>query len=72
MAQRIYRNALQGKPDQERKQGYQERDRKNKNGINEWIIRLIVEWICNLLDRLRSYSNFDAKLRRPDYIKFVA
>ena len=35
MAQRIYRNAVeQGKPDQERKQGYQERDQERiRNGI---------------------------------------
>ena len=31
---------------------------------------MIAEWIRqSFLDRLSSYSNFDAKLRRPDYSK---
>jgi len=72
MAQRIYRNAVeQGKPDQERKQGYQERDQERiKNGIKrmDYSFDSRVDKAI-FLDRLSSYSNFDAKLRRPDYSK---
>ena len=72
MAQRIYRNAVeQGKPDQERKQGYQERDQERiRNGIKrmDYSFDSRVDKAI-FLDRLRSYSNFDAKLRRPDYSK---
>jgi Peptidase S46. len=72
MAQRIYRNAVeQGKPDQERKHGYQERDQERiRNGIK----RMDYSFDSRVhkaifLDRLSSYSKFDAKLRRPDYSK---
>ena len=72
MAQRIYRNAVeQGKPDQERKQGYQERDQERiRNGIKrmDYSFDSRVDKAI-FLDRLSSYSNFDAKLRRPDYSK---
>ena len=72
MAQRIYRNAVeQGKPDQERKQGYQERDQERiRNGIKrmDYSFDSRVDKAI-FLDRLTSYSNFDAKLRRPDYSK---
>jgi len=72
MAQRIYRNAVeQGKPDQERKQGYQERDQERiRNGIKrmDYSFDSRVDKAI-FLDRLRSYSNFDAKFRRPDYSK---
>ena len=72
MAQRIYRNAVeQGKPDQERKQGYQERDQERiRNGIKrmDYSFDSRVDKAI-FLDRLISYSNFDAKLRRPDYSK---
>ena len=72
MAQRIYRNAVeQGKPDQERKQGYQERDQERiRNGIKrmDYSFDGRVDKAI-FLDRLSSYSNFDAKLRRPDYSK---
>ncbi len=72
MAQRIYRNAVErGKPDQERKQGYQERDQERiKNGIKrmDYSFDSRVDKAI-FLDRLSSYSNFDAKLRRPDYSK---
>ena len=74
MAQRIYRNAVeQGKPDQERKQGYQERDQERiRNGIKrmDYSFDSRVDKAI-FLDRLRSYSNFDAKLRRPDYSKYL-
>jgi len=72
VAQRIYRNAVeQGKPDQERKQGYQERDQERiRNGIKrmDYSFDSRVDKAI-FLDRLSSYSNFDAKLRRPDYSK---
>ena len=72
VAQRIYRNAVeQGKPDQERKQGYQERDQERiRNGIKrmDYSFDSKVDKVI-FLDRLSSYSNFDAKLRRPDYSK---
>ena len=72
MAQRIYRNAVeQGKPDQERKQGYQERDQERiRNGIKrmDYSFDSRVDKAI-FLDRLSSYSNFDAKLRRPNYSK---
>ena len=72
MAQRIYRNAVeQGKPDQERKQGYQERDQERiRNGIKrmDYSFDSRVDKAI-FLDRLSSYSNFDAKLRRPEYSK---
>ena len=72
MALRIYRNAVeQGKPDQERKQGYQERDQERiRNGIKrmDYSFDSRVDKAI-FLDRLSSYSNFDAKLRRPDYSK---
>ena len=72
MAQRIYRNAVeQGKSDQERKQGYQERDQERiRNGIKrmDYSFDSKVDKAI-FLDRLSSYSNFDAKLRRPDYSK---
>ena len=72
IAQRIYRNAVeQGKPDQERKQGYQERDQERiRNGIKrmDYSFDSRVDKAI-FLDRLSSYSNFDAKLRRPDYSK---
>ena len=72
VAQRIYRNAVeQGKPDQERKQGYQERDQERiRNGIKrmDYSFDSRVDKAI-FLDRLTSYSNFDAKLRRPDYSK---
>ena len=72
MAQRIYRNAVeQGKPDQERKQGYQERDQERiRNGIKrmDYSFDGRVDKAI-FLDRLSSYSNFDAKLRRPNYSK---
>ncbi len=72
MVQRIYRNAVeQGKPDQERKQGYQERDQQRiRNGIKrmDYSFDSRVDKAI-FLDRLSSYSNFDAKLRRPDYSK---
>ena len=72
MAQRIYRNAVeQGKPDQERKQGYQERDQERiRNGIKrmDYSFDSRVDKAI-FLDRLSTYSNFDAKLRRPDYSK---
>ena len=72
MAQRIYRNAVeQGKPDQERKQGYQERDQERiKNGIKrmDYSFDSRVDKAI-FLDRLSSYSNFDAKFRRPNYSK---
>ena len=72
MAQRIYRNAVeQGKPDQERKQGYQERDQERiRNGIKrmDYSFDSRVDKAI-FLDRLISYSNFEAKLRRPDYSK---
>ncbi len=72
MVQRIYRNAVeQGKPDQERKQGYQERDQERiRNGIKrmDYSFDSRVDKAI-FLDRLSSYRNFDAKLRRPDYSK---
>ena len=72
MVQRIYRNAVeQGKPDQERKQGYQERDQERiRNGIKrmDYSFDSRVDKAI-FLDRLISYSNFEAKLRRPDYSK---
>jgi len=72
MAQRIYRNAVeQGKPDQERKQGYQERDQERiRNGIKrmDYSFDSRVDKAI-FLDRLSSYSNFDAELRRADYSK---
>ena len=72
VAQRIYRNAVeQGKPDQERKQGYQERDQERiRNGIKrmDYSFDSRVDKAI-FLDRLSSYSNFDAKFRRPDYSK---
>ena len=72
MAQRLYRNAVeQEKPDQDRKQGYQERDQERIiNGIKRMdysFDRRVDEAI--FLDRLNSYREFKPELRRPDYSK---
>ena len=72
MAQRLYRNAVeQEKPDQDRKQGYQERDQERIiNGIKRMDYSFdsrVDEAI--FLDRLNSYRDFKAELRRPDYSK---
>ncbi len=72
MAQRVYRNAVeQVKPDQDRKQGYQERDQER---IRNRIKRMDYSFDSKVdeaifLDRLRSYRNFNSELRRPDYSK---
>ena len=72
MAQRLYRNAVeQEKPDQDRKQGYQERDQERIiNGIKRMDYSFdsrVDEAI--FLDRLNSYRDFKPELRRPDYSK---
>ena len=72
MAQRLYRNAVeQEKSDQDRKQGYQERDQERIiNGIKRMDYSFdsrVDEAI--FLDRLNSYRDFKAELRRPDYSK---
>ena len=70
MAQRLYRNAVeQEKSDQDRKQGYQERDQER---ITNRIKRLDYSFDYRVdqaifLDRLLTYKTFDASLRRPTY-----
>ena len=75
MAQRIYRNAVeQGKPDKERKQGYQERDQERiSNGIKrmDYSFDTRVDEAI-FLDRLSSYSNFEIEegTRSPGWIRY--
>ena len=67
-AQRLYRNAAEReKPDQKRKQGYQNRDQER---LSNSIKRLDYSFDSNVdkaifLNRLESYKSFSKDLRRP-------